>query len=51
MTFFLGLMTIVVINSMFVSMGGGYKKYPPVEKSCCNCNEEKKSKGDDVILN
>jgi hypothetical protein len=31
MTFTLGIMSLVVINSFFISIGGGYKKFPPAQ--------------------
>lgn len=49
MTFFLGMMSIITINSMFVSLGGGYRKFPSPSK--CECSSEKKSKEDNVELN
>ena len=33
LTFFLGIMSLITLNTFFVSIGGGYKKFPPqVEK-------------------
>jgi len=29
MTFILGMMGLLTVNTMFVSLGGGYKKFPP----------------------
>jgi hypothetical protein len=29
LTFVLGMMGLLTINTMFVSLGGGYKKFPP----------------------
>lgn len=29
MTFILGMMGLLTLNTFFVSMGGGYKKFPP----------------------
>ena len=39
MTFILGMMSLITVNTFFVSIGGGYKKFPPVarqekEESC-----------------
>ena len=33
MTFFLGLMSLSTLNVFFISLGGGYKKFPPHEKN------------------
>jgi len=33
MTFILGIMSLITINSFFISMGGGYKKFPPPQES------------------
>lgn len=34
MTFILGMMSLLTINTFFVSIGGGYKKFPPpIDKS------------------
>lgn len=30
MTFILGMMSLLTLNTFFVSIGGGYKKFPPV---------------------
>lgn len=29
MTFILGMMALLTLNTFFVSLGGGYKKFPP----------------------
>jgi len=29
MTFILGMFSLVTLNTFFVSLGGGYKKFPP----------------------
>jgi len=31
MTFILGLMGLSTLNVFFISIGGGYKKFPPTE--------------------
>lgn len=40
MTFILGVMGMMTLNTMFVSLGGGYKKFPPVNDK----SEEDKDK-------
>lgn len=30
MTFILGMMSLATLNTFFISVGGGYKKFPPV---------------------
>jgi len=32
MTFILGMFSLLTMNTFFVSIGGGYKKFPPVQK-------------------
>ena len=32
MTFFLGLMSLSTLNVFFISLGGGYKKFPPPQE-------------------
>jgi len=32
MTFILGMMSLLTINTFFVSIGGGYKRYPSQQK-------------------
>ena len=44
MTFILGMMGLLTVNTMFVSLGGGYKKFPPASVSK---EEEKKRALDD----
>lgn len=52
MTLLLGMMSLVVINSMFVSMGGGYRKFPPPPECDCKCEKKsKEEKEEDVELN
>jgi hypothetical protein len=29
MTFILGIMSLTTLNTFFISVGGGYKKFPP----------------------
>jgi hypothetical protein len=43
MTFILGMMGILTVNTMFISIGGGYKKFPPQN---CNCKKEEKEEVD-----
>jgi hypothetical protein len=42
MTFTLGMMFILTLNTVFVSIGGGYKKFPP-----CRCQEKEKNLDDE----
>ena len=37
MVFVLGMMSMLSLNSLFVSLGGGYKKYPT-----CSCQVKEK---------
>lgn len=40
MTFILGMMTLLTLNTFFVSLGGGYKKFPP-RSAKDDCEESK----------
>lgn len=39
MTFILGMMSLLTLNTFFVSLGGGYKKFPPAS-GVAQVNEE-----------
>lgn len=34
MTFILGIMSLLTLNTFFVSIGGGYRKLPATVQSC-----------------
>jgi hypothetical protein len=40
MTFILGMMGLLTINTFFVSIGGGYKKFPPPQNQHSSSPEE-----------
>lgn len=44
MTFILGIFSLLTLNTFFVSIGGGYKKFPPVVK------EKEELKEDEELL-
>ena len=40
MTFTLGIMSLITINSFFISIGGGYKKLPPSQTPSGSAQKE-----------
>jgi len=46
MTFILGMMSLLTLNTFFVSIGGGYKKFPPVTDR----RQEEGTKEDDLLI-
>ena len=46
MTFVLGIMGLLTLNTFFVSIGGGYKKFPPPSK----VNEEESKEKVELLL-
>jgi len=40
MTFVLGMMSLLTLNTFFVSIGGGYKKFPPIAHIDVQKNDE-----------
>jgi hypothetical protein len=52
MTFFLGFLSILTLNTLFISLGGGYKK--PAASPVAECQCKKKTIEDEeqkIILN
>lgn len=41
MTFILGIFSLLTLNTFFVSIGGGYKKFPPAVKEKEELKEDK----------
>jgi hypothetical protein len=53
MTFFLGFLSILTLNTLFISLGGGYKK-PAAASPAAECQCKKKAIEDEeqkIILN
>lgn len=46
MTFILGIMSLLTLNTFFVSIGGGYKKFPPAPMK----DEEETEKKEKLLL-